>query len=78
MLTPFNTNIDAAKTQTYLAASKEVVEKNVHAEYWVPNWTWRWKYINCGEEKLGAVAKNTVEQKKLWELSERIVQKGGT
>ena len=74
-LKPFNSNIDAAKTQVYLAASKEVVEQNIHAEYWAPNWTWRWNYINCREEKLGPVPNNVEEQKKLWDLSERAVQK---
>lgn len=76
-LKPFNSNVDAAKTQVHLAASKEIVEKNVHGEYWAPNWTWRWHYINCQEEKLGRVQNSVEEQKKLWELSERVLQKAG-
>ena len=66
--------MDSAKTQVYLAASKEIREKNVHGQYWVPKWTWTSRFIRCEQEELTALAKDEEEQRKLWEFSERAVK----
>lgn len=73
-----NTNEDAAKTQTYLAASREVKEKNIHGQYWAPVWSWTYTYVSCKEElPLTDLAKDREEQRKLWDFSEKALQKAG-
>ena len=74
---PLNSNIDTAKTQTYLAASKEIKESNVHGEYWAPVWTWGWNYVETKEEKLGGVQNDEKRQQELWEFSEKAVEAAG-
>ncbi|KAL9121747.1 MAG: hypothetical protein Q9187_001687 [Circinaria calcarea] len=69
-----NTNADSAKTQVYLAASKEIREKNIHGQYWVPKWSWTIRFLRCEQEELTTLAKDQEEQRKLWELSERAVK----
>jgi hypothetical protein len=67
---------DTAKTQTFLAASPEVVSKDIHGEYWVPSWTWNRKYQSCHKESLSTLAMDNEEQKKLWEVSEEVTSRG--
>ena len=74
---PLNSNIDAAKTQIYLAAGKEIKERNVHGEYWAPVWTWLWNYVETKEEKLGTVQNDEKRQRELWEFSEKAVEAAG-
>lgn len=74
LMKPLNTVEDAAKTQTYLAASPLVAEHNVHGQYWAPVWSWTQRYVKCEQEGLTELGKNKDEQKKLWEFSERAVQ----
>jgi len=66
---------DAAKTQVYLAASREIREKNVHGEYWVPTWTWTQAYNGSKKQNLTALGKNEEEQRKLWDVSEEAMKK---
>lgn len=68
-----NTIPDSAKTQVYLAASREIVERDVHGEYWIPSWSWTLKYKGCHKEELTALGRNEEEQKKLWLFSEKAV-----
>ncbi|KAI9859809.1 MAG: hypothetical protein M1830_006286, partial [Pleopsidium flavum] len=66
---------DAAKTQVYLAASKQIRVKNVHGEYWAPTWTWTQAYNGSQKQKLIVLAENEREEKKLWEVSEEAINK---
>ena len=72
-----NTVEDSAKTQVWLAASKDVRERDIHGQYWVPVWSWANWYLRCEEEEPTAVAKDEVEQRKLWEFSEMAMVKAG-
>ena len=73
-----NTNYDSAKTQTYLAASQEVKEKNIHGQYWKPIWSWTLTYITCKEDlPLTDLGNDQEEQRKLWDFSEKALQKAG-
>lgn len=73
-----NTNVDSAKTQTYLAASSEVKRNDVHGQYWTPVWSWTSTYVSCKEElPLTKLGSNEEEQRKLWEFSEKALQKAG-
>lgn len=74
---PLNTVDDAAKTQTYLAASDLIAQRDVRGQYWCPVWSWTQRYVKCGEEGLTDLGKNEEERKKLWEFSERAVQACG-
>ena len=65
-----NTNEDAAKTQTWLAASKEVRDKGVKGEYYAPEWSWTLRWLRCKTEPLTSLGNDQGEQKKLWEFSE--------
>lgn len=65
-----NTVEDAAKTQVYLAASKDVREKDIHGEYWQAIWTWTRAYSGVTSEEQTALGKDEEEQKKLWDVSE--------
>lgn len=70
-----NTVADAAKTQTVLAASKRVVEEDVHGEYWAPTWSWTQVYKGTGKGSMSALMKDEDEWRKLWEFSEGAVRK---
>ena len=73
-----NSTKDSAKTQTFLAASKEIQEKDVHGQYWTPVWSWKSKYVSCKEElPLTELGSNQEEQEKLWDFSEKALQKAG-
>ena len=73
-----NTTQDSAKTQTYLAASREVQERNIHGQYWAPIWSWNSKYVECKEDiPLTELGSDQEEQEKLWKFSERALQKAG-
>ena len=70
-----NTVEDSAKTQVWLAASRQVKERDIHGQYWVPLFSWRNWYLNCQQEELNPVAKDEKEQRKLWEFSEKALEK---
>lgn len=73
---PFsNSTIDAAKTQTYLAASKDIRERDVHGQYWEPIFGWTGSYKSCHKVEYSALALDETEQKKLWNFSEEALQK---
>ncbi len=73
-----NTNEDAAKTQTYLAASTEIKAKNIHGQYWTPVWSWTNTYVSCKEDlPLTDLGNDKEEQRKLWNFSEKALQKTG-
>ena len=67
-----NTVEDGAKTQTYLAASKEIREQNVHGQYWAPSWSWTRRWVGSGQQELTDLAKDDEEQRKVWKWSEGI------
>lgn len=73
LMKPLNTVEDASKTQTYLAASTQVRQDDVHGQYWAPVWSWTQRYIRCQPEELTGMGKDQEEQKKLWDFSERAV-----
>ncbi|KAI4129641.1 MAG: hypothetical protein LQ338_002124 [Usnochroma carphineum] len=77
LMKPLNTVEDAAKTQTYLAASALIPQQDVHCQYWKPVWNWKQRYVNCEAEELTDVAKSEEEQRRLWDFSERAVQARG-
>ena len=70
-----STSEDVAKTQVYLAASKEIREKDVHGQYWTPTVTWRQRYAQCHDQGLTALGKDEEEQRKLWKFSEAALKK---
>ena len=73
-----NTTEDAAKTSVYLAASKEIKEKRVHGQYWAPIWNWTSRYVACKEDlPLTPLGSDREEQRKLWDFSEKALQKAG-
>ena len=73
-----NTNADSAKTQTFLAASQAVKEKNIHGQYWTPVWSWTSTYVSCKEDlPLTNLGNDQEEQKKLWYFSEKALKKAG-
>ncbi|KAI9828985.1 MAG: hypothetical protein M1832_000008 [Thelocarpon impressellum] len=75
-INPFsNTTADAAKTQVYLAASKDVKESGVSGKYWEPVFSWMNAYKSCKVASLGALAQDQQEQEKLWLYSEEAVKK---
>jgi hypothetical protein len=66
-----NSARDAAKTQVFLSASKQIRERNVHGEYWAPTWSLRQKYTGSQKEELRtALAKDEEEWKLLWDFCE--------
>jgi NAD(P)-dependent dehydrogenase (short-subunit alcohol dehydrogenase family) len=73
-----NTTLDSAKTQTFLAASKTVVDGNVHGQYWMPNFSWNGYYVNCGPGKMTQLSEDVEERQKLWDFSEKAVEKAGS
>ena len=70
-----NTAEDSAKTQVWLAASRQVKEGDIHGQYWVPVFSWRNWYLSCQQEELNRVAKDEKEQQKLWKFSEKALEK---
>ena len=70
-----NTVEDSAKTQVWLAANRQVKERDIHGQYWVPLFSWRNWYLSCQQEELNPVAKDEKEQQKLWEFSEKALEK---
>ena len=70
-----NTHDDAAKTQVFLSASKVIPQEDVHAQYWVPVFSWTMRYIKCQPEEPTTLAQNQQEQEKLWAFSENAVSK---
>lgn len=73
-----NTNDDSAKTQTYMAASNEIKEKDIHGQYWAPIWSWTSTYVSCKEDSpLTSLGGDQGEQTKLWDFSERALKKAG-
>ena len=73
-----NSAKDTAKTQTFLAASPEVVSQDIHGEYWVPSWSWNRKYQSCHKEALNTVAMDEEEQKRLWEVSKEVTTRANS
>ena len=70
-----NTVEDGAKTPTFLAASKEIRKRNVHGQYWVPNWSWTKRWTGCGKQELSELARDEEEQRRLWKWSEGICER---
>jgi len=68
---------DGAKTQTYLAASPVIVDKNIHGEYWAPKMNWLMQFVTTQQDELTDLAKDPEEQKKLWEVSEKAMKVTG-
>lgn len=67
---------DCAKTQVYLAGSHDVVDKDVHGEFWVPVLSWTMRFKSCKKEELRARHNDVREQaqKKLWDFSEEAIK----
>lgn len=76
LMKPLNTVEDACKTQTYLAASAQIPQQDVHGQYWAPVWSWTQRYLRCGVEQLTELARDEEKQKELWAFSERAMEKG--
>ncbi|KAI9848151.1 MAG: hypothetical protein M1837_000825 [Sclerophora amabilis] len=75
LLYPFgNSVIDGAKTPTYLAASEEVRNREVHGEFWRPTWSWTWAFTGSRKQELTPLARDEEEQRKLWIYSREAVQ----
>jgi NAD(P)-dependent dehydrogenase (short-subunit alcohol dehydrogenase family) len=69
-----SSSADCAKTQTYLAASKAVREKNVHGEVWAPKISMFAKYQSCDKNAaLETAAKDEAAAQKLWEVTEKVL-----
>jgi hypothetical protein len=72
---------DAAKTQTFVSASKEIFDKHVHGEFWAPYISWKplpgvWmRYKGCGKEKLKPHGANKDEWNRFWIYCEDIMKK---
>ncbi|KAL8953789.1 MAG: hypothetical protein Q9222_000354 [Ikaeria aurantiellina] len=71
LMKPLNSVEDAAKTQTYLAASLQIPKEDVRGQYWAPTWSWSQRYVSCHREDLTEMGKDEEEQRKLWDFSER-------
>jgi hypothetical protein len=76
-----HTNEDAAKTQTYVSASKRVSDEHIHGELWVPTnslwptpWSWM-RYTGSITEKLQPHATDKAEWKKFWDFCDEAVKK---
>ena len=69
-----NTMIDSSKAQTWLAASEDVLTKDIRGQYWTPVWNWTLKYRDIKHDPLTALGRDTEEQRKLWEYSEEAVK----
>jgi hypothetical protein len=72
---------DAAKTQTFMSASKRILEERIHGEFWAPRISWKplpgfWmRYEGCGKEKLKAHAANRDEWNTFWNYCENAMEK---
>ena len=76
-----HTNEDAAKTQTYVSASKRVSDEHIHGELWVPTnslwptpWSWM-RYTGSVIEKLQPHATDKAEWKRFWDFCDEAVKK---
>lgn len=76
-----HTNEDAAKTQTYVSASKRVSDEHIHGELWVPTtsmwptpWSWM-RYTGSVTEKIQPHAADKAEWKKFWDFCDEAVKK---
>ncbi|KAI9839377.1 MAG: hypothetical protein M1838_004344, partial [Thelocarpon superellum] len=60
-----NSAQDSARCEVFLAASKEVADKDINGEYWEPTWSWSQRYTGCKVIKnVTPLAVNVEEQKK--------------
>lgn len=70
-----NSTKDAAKTQTYLAASEDIATKHIGGRYWTPIWSWTLAYRGVKvDDSVTELGRNEEEQKRLWEFSEEAVK----
>jgi NAD(P)-dependent dehydrogenase (short-subunit alcohol dehydrogenase family) len=69
-----NTAMDAAKTQVYLAAGREVRERDVHGEYWMPVFSWNGRFCGCEAQEIAKAARDEGEWAKLWSFCEEAVR----
>ncbi|KAL8857331.1 MAG: hypothetical protein Q9178_006097 [Gyalolechia marmorata] len=74
LMKPLNTVEDASKTQTYLAASAQIPQQDVHGQYWAPVLSWTQRYLGCRAEQLTELARDEEKQKQLWSFSERAME----
>lgn len=75
---------DAAKTQTFVSATKRVEEEGIHGVLWVPKyslwptpWTWM-AYTGSVQEELKPHGADREEWKKYWEYCEEAIRKAET
>ncbi|KAI4099297.1 MAG: hypothetical protein LQ339_006089 [Xanthoria mediterranea] len=71
LMKPLNSVEDASKTQTYLAASGQVLQQDVHGQFWAPVWSWTQRYLRCRAAPLTELARDEEKQKQLWAFCER-------
>lgn len=65
-----NTTIDSAKTQVYLASSKEIKDHDTNGEFWSPKWALITRsYQGCAAEEYTKLANDEHERKKLWDVT---------
>lgn len=65
-----NSTADSAKTQVYLAGSRDVKERDTNGEFWLPSFSLIAKaYKGCAKEEYTALAKDEGERKKLWDVT---------
>lgn len=76
LMKPLNSVEDASKTQTYLAASAQVLQQDVHGQYWAPVCSWTQRYLRCRAEQLTELARDEEKQKQLWAFSEQAMENG--
>ncbi|KAI9779087.1 MAG: hypothetical protein M1839_007753 [Geoglossum umbratile] len=69
-----NTALDAARTQVFLAAGKEISERDVHGEFWVPVFSWFSGYCGCKAIGLTTTGKDEKEWGRLWAFCEETVR----
>ena len=67
---------DAAKTQVYLSASKQICDEKAHGQYWCPRFSWRQDYLGSYKEELTTtLAKDEREWTRLWDFCEEASSK---
>ena len=71
LMKPLNSVEDASKTQTYLAASAQILQQDVHGQFWAPVWSWTQRYLRCRAASLTELARDEEKQKQLWAFCER-------
>ncbi|KAI9771120.1 MAG: hypothetical protein M1840_002471 [Geoglossum simile] len=69
-----NTAMDAARTQVYLAAGREVRERDVHGEYWMPVFSWNRRFCGCRAQEIENFARDEGEWVRLWVFCEEAVR----